>query len=234
VASARLEACRERVRNHCRKRGSGDPGSPPTPGYSDTATKSNLTEYIPDLSPFGRVPAVLFRFSAQLAECDDVCHNHLCVAHIPGPRSFCNYSVLRFSRYFLIAWRGKGLVMSNSERILITGGAGFIGSHLAEAFLAAGKQVSVLDDLSTGRFENIQHLVEQPGFTVAIDSIANRMVLDRLASESDVIFHLAAAVGVQLIVEHPVRTIETNIMGYGSCLAGCQSVSCQSCHCFHI
>ena len=100
-----------------------------------------------------------------------------------------------------------------NERILITGGAGFIGSHLAEALLAAGKQVSVLDDLSTGRFENIAHLVGQPGFSFAIDSITNHMVLDRLASECQVIIHLAAAVGVQLIVEHPVHTIETNIMG---------------------
>ena len=100
-----------------------------------------------------------------------------------------------------------------SERILITGGAGFIGSHLAETFLAAGKRVSVLDDLSTGRFENIAHLVDRPDFSFAIDSITNHMVLDRLASECQVIIHLAAAVGVQLIVEHPVRTIETNIMG---------------------
>jgi len=99
------------------------------------------------------------------------------------------------------------------EHILITGGAGFIGSHLAEALLASGKQVSVLDDLSTGRFENIAHLVGQPGFSFAIDSITNHMVLDRLASECQVIIHLAAAVGVQLIVEHPVHTIETNIMG---------------------
>lgn len=100
-----------------------------------------------------------------------------------------------------------------NERILITGGAGFIGSHLSEALLAAGKQVSVLDDLSTGRFENIAHLVGRPGFSFAIDSITNQMVLDRLASECQVIIHLAAAVGVQLIVEHPVHTIETNIMG---------------------
>jgi UDP-glucose 4-epimerase len=100
-----------------------------------------------------------------------------------------------------------------NERILITGGAGFIGSHLAEALLAAGKQVSVLDDLSTGRFENISHLVTHPAFSFAIDSITNHMVLDRLASECQIIIHLAAAVGVQLIVEHPVHTIETNIMG---------------------
>lgn len=99
------------------------------------------------------------------------------------------------------------------EHILITGGAGFIGSHLAEALLADGKQVTILDDLSTGRFENIAHLVEHPRFHFAIDSITNPIVLDRLASECQIIVHLAAAVGVQLVVEHPVRTIETNISG---------------------
>lgn len=100
-----------------------------------------------------------------------------------------------------------------SPRVLITGGAGFIGSHLAEAFLAAGHEVTILDNLSTGRFENIAHLVGQPGFRFALASIQNAIVLDRLASEADVIIHLAAAVGVQLIVERPVHTIETNIMG---------------------
>jgi len=99
------------------------------------------------------------------------------------------------------------------QRILITGGAGFIGSHLAEKLLDSGMEVSVLDDLSTGRFENIAHLVERPGFSFAIDSITNATVLDRLASESDAIVHLAAAVGVKLVVEKPVHTIETNIMG---------------------
>lgn len=99
------------------------------------------------------------------------------------------------------------------EQILITGGAGFIGSHLAEKLLASGKKVAILDNLSTGRFENIEHLVHHPDFSFAIDSITNAMVLDRLASESQVIVHLAAAVGVKLVVEHPVQTIETNIMG---------------------
>ena len=98
-------------------------------------------------------------------------------------------------------------------RFLITGGAGFIGSHLTEALLAAGHEVTVLDDLSTGRFENIEPLVGRPGFRFAIDAIANAVVLDRLVSECQVIIHLAAAVGVQLIVEHPVHTIETNVMG---------------------
>jgi UDP-glucose 4-epimerase len=98
-------------------------------------------------------------------------------------------------------------------RVLITGGAGFIGSHLAETLLKQGKAVTVIDDLSTGRFENIAHLTENPNFRFAIDTITNEAVLDRLASECSMIFHLAAAVGVRLIVEKPVRTIETNIMG---------------------
>jgi UDP-glucose 4-epimerase len=102
-----------------------------------------------------------------------------------------------------------------NARVLITGGAGFIGSHLAEALLNHGCQVSIIDDLSTGRFENIQHLVERhkPHFRFTIDTITNEMVLDRLVSECDVVFHLAAAVGVKLIVEHPVHTIQTNVMG---------------------
>ncbi len=98
-------------------------------------------------------------------------------------------------------------------RFLVTGGAGFIGSHLVEALLDLGHQATVLDNLSTGRFANIAHLVGRPGFRFAIDSISNAIVLDRLASECDIIVHLAAAVGVQLIVERPVHTIETNIMG---------------------
>jgi UDP-glucose 4-epimerase len=98
-------------------------------------------------------------------------------------------------------------------RALITGGAGFIGSHLAEALLAQGHHVTVVDDLSTGRFQNIAHLVKHPLFGFAIETITNETVMDRLTSECDVIFHLAAAVGVQLIVERPVHTIETNILG---------------------
>lgn len=105
------------------------------------------------------------------------------------------------------------------QRVLITGGAGFVGSHLAEALVERGCRVTVIDDLSTGRFENIQRLVEKtavgqgPGsFHFAIETIINQVVLDRLASECDVIFHLAAAVGVKLIVEDPVRTIETNVL----------------------
>jgi UDP-glucose 4-epimerase len=98
-------------------------------------------------------------------------------------------------------------------RALITGGAGFIGSHLAEALLRAGYRVTVIDNLSTGRFENIANLTDNPSFHYAIDTITNEVVLDRLASECDIIFHLAAAVGVELIVKDPVRVIETNILG---------------------
>ncbi|MBN1438482.1 MAG: GDP-mannose 4,6-dehydratase [Anaerolineales bacterium] len=96
---------------------------------------------------------------------------------------------------------------------LITGGAGFIGSHLAEALLERGEEVTVIDDLSTGRFENIEPLTKNPGFSFALETITNETVMDRLGSECDRILHLAAAVGVQLIVNDPVRTIETNVMG---------------------
>jgi UDP-glucose 4-epimerase len=96
---------------------------------------------------------------------------------------------------------------------LITGGAGFIGSHLAEALLAAGHPVTVVDDLSTGRFENIEPLTHQPRFHFAIETITNETVMDRLTSECDFIFHLAAAVGVELIVRSPVHVIQTNILG---------------------
>ncbi len=98
-------------------------------------------------------------------------------------------------------------------KALITGGAGFIGSHLAEALLERGDEVTIIDDLSTGRFENIAHLTDHPRFHFAIESITNETVMDRLVSECDIIFHLAAAVGVELIVKSPVHTIETNIMG---------------------
>jgi len=95
----------------------------------------------------------------------------------------------------------------------ITGGAGFIGSHLAEALLAQGHEVTVLDNLSTGAIENIQHLKDRPGFKYVIDSVTNEPVLAELIDGADVVFHLAAAVGVKLIVEAPVHTIETNVHG---------------------
>ena len=98
-------------------------------------------------------------------------------------------------------------------RVLITGGAGFIGSHLSDAYLGRGDEVFIVDDLSTGSFSNIQHLKDHPRFHYKIDSVHNRPVTAELVDQCDVIFHLAAAVGVKLIVESPVRTIETNVHG---------------------
>jgi len=98
-------------------------------------------------------------------------------------------------------------------RALITGGAGFIGSHLSEALLLMGHHVTIIDDLSTGRFENIEPLVAHPDFHFTIESIMNVGVMDRLVSECDMVFHLAAAVGVDLIVREPIRVIETNVGG---------------------
>ncbi|UCF80997.1 MAG: GDP-mannose 4,6-dehydratase [Acidobacteriota bacterium] len=97
--------------------------------------------------------------------------------------------------------------------VLITGGAGFIGSHLAEHYLKQGHKVTVLDNLSTGSMQNIEALKKKPNFEYVIDSIMNRPVLAELVDLADVVFHLAAAVGVRLIVESPVNTIETNIKG---------------------
>ena len=94
---------------------------------------------------------------------------------------------------------------------LITGGAGFIGSHLAEELLRRGSTVSIIDDLSTGSIVNIEHLKPNPRFRYVLDTMMNRAVLMELVDAADVIVHLAAAVGVRLIVESPVRTIETNI-----------------------
>lgn len=104
-------------------------------------------------------------------------------------------------------------VEESNLRVLITGGAGFIGSHLAEAYLKRGDDVLVIDDLSTGTIENIRHLKNNPRFHYTIDSVHNQPVTAELVDQSDVIFHLAAAVGVKLIVESPVRTIETNVRG---------------------
>jgi UDP-glucose 4-epimerase len=98
-------------------------------------------------------------------------------------------------------------------RVLITGGAGFIGSHLADAYLQRGDEVLVIDDLSTGTIDNIQHLKSNPKFHYTIDSVHNQPVTAELVDQCDVVFHLAAAVGVKLIVESPVRTIETNVRG---------------------
>jgi UDP-glucose 4-epimerase len=102
---------------------------------------------------------------------------------------------------------------TENRRALITGGAGFIGSHLAEELLGRGEVVTVVDNLSTGRFDNVRLLEDRPGYHFAIDDIRNEVVLDRLVSECDVIYHLAAAVGVELIVKDPVHVIETNVLG---------------------
>ena len=98
-------------------------------------------------------------------------------------------------------------------RILITGGAGFIGSHLADAYLQRGDEVFVLDDLSTGSIRNIEHLKNNPSFHYTIDTVQNQSLTAELIDQCDVVVHLAAAVGVKLIVESPVRTIETNVHG---------------------
>jgi UDP-glucose 4-epimerase len=98
-------------------------------------------------------------------------------------------------------------------RALITGGAGFIGSHLSQALLECGHHVLILDNLSTGSIENIAHLKGRPGFEYQIDSVDNEPLLAELIDRADVVFHFAAAVGVKLIVEQPVHTIETNVHG---------------------
>ncbi|NDJ78389.1 MAG: NAD-dependent epimerase/dehydratase family protein [Chloroflexi bacterium] len=96
---------------------------------------------------------------------------------------------------------------------LITGGAGFIGSHLAEKLLAQGDRVTIIDNLSTGRFENVAHLVNNPNFRYAIEDIRHGPVMDRLVSECDLVYHLAAAVGVFAIVHSPIDTLEINVGG---------------------
>jgi UDP-glucose 4-epimerase len=98
-------------------------------------------------------------------------------------------------------------------KILITGGAGFIGSHLAEELLRQGEEVYVIDNLSTGRLENIKHLAANPRFHITIETILEEKAVEELTRKCELIFHLAAAVGVRLIIEKPVDTIETNILG---------------------
>lgn len=98
-------------------------------------------------------------------------------------------------------------------KILITGGAGFIGSHMAERYLERGDEVYIIDDLSTGSMDNIAHLKGNPKFTYYLDTVLNQHLTAELVDTCDIIYHLAAAVGVKLIVESPVKTIETNIHG---------------------
>ena len=96
-------------------------------------------------------------------------------------------------------------------KVFITGGAGFVGGHLSEAFLDGGHEVAILDDLSTGSITNIEHLKPRKGFSYTIDTVMNEGVTAEMIDRADVVVHLAAAVGVKLLVESPVRTIETNV-----------------------
>jgi UDP-glucose 4-epimerase len=98
-------------------------------------------------------------------------------------------------------------------RVLVTGGAGFIGSHLSQALLARGDSVVVIDNLSTGRIQNVEHLRENKMFTLHVDTIANAALLEKSVQSCDLVFHLAASVGVRLVVENPVETIRTNVYG---------------------
>jgi len=107
---------------------------------------------------------------------------------------------------------------SQPSTVLVTGGCGFIGSHLCEELLDHGHRVHVIDDLSTGRLENTAHLSSQPGFKLTIGSVRDPQHLDQLVDECDVIIHLAAAVGVELIIRDPVHVIETNILGTSAVL----------------
>jgi UDP-glucose 4-epimerase len=106
-------------------------------------------------------------------------------------------------------------------KALITGGAGFIGSHLSELLLAEGHEVWALDDLSTGAIENIQHLREREDYHLVVDSVLSPSVVNELVYKCDVVYHLAAAVGVRLIVEQPVRTLVTNVQGTETVLEYC-------------
>lgn len=106
-------------------------------------------------------------------------------------------------------------------KILITGGAGFIGSHLSDKLIAEGHEVTVIDDLSTGRYANIAHLEDKPGFRLIIESVLNAGLIERLIRDTDRVFHMASAVGVRLIMEQPVKTIETIFHGTDLILKFC-------------
>ena len=117
---------------------------------------------------------------------------------------------------------------SKPQTYLVTGGAGFIGSHLIDSLLAEGHRVLAIDDLSTGQIENLSAVASHPNLHFARASVTNDLVLDRLASEADVVIHLAAAVGVKLIVERPVRTIETNVTGTDHVLRAALRYNCRT------
>lgn len=106
-------------------------------------------------------------------------------------------------------------------KILITGGAGFIGSHLADKLLAEGHDITVIDDLSTGRYANIAHLEEDPKFRLIIDTVLNTELMETLVESADRVYHMASAVGVRLIMEQPVKTIETIFHGTDVVLGRC-------------
>jgi nucleoside-diphosphate-sugar epimerase len=106
-------------------------------------------------------------------------------------------------------------------KVLITGGAGFIGSHLSEYLLAEGDEIFVLDDLSTGSYENVSHLVNNPRFHLVVDSVLHPAIVNELVHKADVVYHLAAAVGVKTIVEQPVRTLRVNLGGTETVLDAC-------------
>ena len=106
-------------------------------------------------------------------------------------------------------------------RALVTGGAGFIGSHLCERLLEDGWDVYALDDLSTGAMRNVEHLMPREDFHLVVDSVLQPAVVNELVNKCDVVYHLAAAVGVRLIVEQPVRTMVTNVQGTETVLDCC-------------
>jgi len=106
-------------------------------------------------------------------------------------------------------------------RILITGGAGFIGSHLSDKLIAEGHQITVIDDLSTGRYSNIAHLEDHENFRLIIDTVLNQSLMEELVRETDRVYHMASAVGVRLIMEQPVKTIETIFHGTDTVLKFC-------------
>lgn len=132
---------------------------------------------------------------------------------------FATFKLWKSSRQNFIIYKSRfegELNLLNLERktkILVTGGAGFIGSHLCEALLKQGSEVVALDDLSTGRKENVEHLKDDPRFELVIGSILDERLVDKLVERCDQVYHLAAAVGVKLIVEQPLQSMTTNIKG---------------------